>query len=133
MPTRPMSISQIPSMRLNELEDSISYAINPVTTVLTCHFLFELRQADRTGMTPSSPSAMSSLDFNVATDSQRSRGTLPAFFASMGSQISTGLHFEDPAGGDEDAATGTADEQGSASGEESGEERNAGRSGSGGA
>ena len=91
-------------------------------------------------MAPSSPSALSSLDFNVATDSQHSRGTLPAFFASMGSQISTGLHFEEPAGGDGDAAKGTADERVSASGEEPGAlykrdeyERNAGRSGMGGA
>ena len=91
-------------------------------------------------MAPSSSSALSSLDFNVATDSQRSRGTLPVFFASMGSQISTGLHLEDPAGRDEDAERGTAGERGSASGEEPGAlhqrdeyERNAGRSGMGGA
>lgn len=79
--------------------------------VLTCRFLFDLRKADRTATIPSSPSAVPSLIFNHLNSSQHSRGTLPAFIASMGLQIPAGAPFGvETTGRDEDAATGTAGE-----------------------
>lgn len=66
-------------------------ANNPVTAVLTCHFLFDLREANRSGAPPSSPSALPSL--HIAGGSQDgSHGALPAFIASMGSQLHTPGH-----------------------------------------
>ena len=76
-----------------------------MTTVLTCHFLFALRQAERT-TSPSSPSEIPSLNFASAASHSGtgSLETLPAFIASMGSEVNTGLHFVDSAGTDLDGA-----------------------------
>ena len=76
-----------------------------MTTILTCHFLIALRQAERT-TSPSSPSEIPSLNFAPAVSrSEMSRPeTLPAFIASMGSEVNTGLHFVDSAGTDLDGA-----------------------------
>lgn len=65
--------------------------------VLTCHFLFALRQADRTATTPSSLSEIPSLNFASAAScfGPSSHGSLPAFIASIGSEVNTGLHFVD--------------------------------------
>ena len=76
-----------------------------MTTILTCHFLFALRQAERT-TAPSSPSEVPSLNFASAASRSglSSHETLPAFIASMGSEVNTGLHFVDSAGTDLDGA-----------------------------
>ncbi|KAI1794950.1 hypothetical protein LXA43DRAFT_95257 [Ganoderma leucocontextum] len=78
-----------------------TYAIfptSPVTAVLTCHFLLDLHQANRTGTTPSSPSA----SLNFAAGRRGSHSALPAFIVSMGSQVRTGLNFVHSMGTDED-------------------------------
>lgn len=64
-----------------------------MTAVLIAHFLLDLRRSDRTANVPSSPSAIPSL--NIAGDVQEDHGALPAFIASMGSQIDTGLGLVD--------------------------------------
>ncbi|KAM5533405.1 hypothetical protein V8D89_012955 [Ganoderma adspersum] len=67
---------------------------NPVTAVLTCHFLFDLREAHRSAAPPSSPSAVPSLYLAEGSPEEGSPGALPAFIASMGSQLhSPGLHL----------------------------------------
>ncbi|KAM5536091.1 hypothetical protein V8D89_010190 [Ganoderma adspersum] len=73
--------------------------IAPLTAVLTCRFLLDLRQADRTPTTASSPSAVPSLNF--AAGFEGSGGTLPAFIASMGSVVYTGLRLVDSRAEDE--------------------------------
>ncbi|KAI1786714.1 hypothetical protein LXA43DRAFT_756012 [Ganoderma leucocontextum] len=76
-------------------------ANNPVTAVLTCHFLFDLRQANRSAAPPSSPSELPSLNFPAG--SQGGPQVLPPFIASMGSQLHTpGVRFVDAIVGDED-------------------------------
>ncbi|PIL32845.1 hypothetical protein GSI_04962 [Ganoderma sinense ZZ0214-1] len=77
-----------------------TYASPPLTAILICRFLFDLRQADRTTAAASSPSGMQSLnldlDFNVSVHSQGHRSsTLPAFVASMGEPVYTGIRFVD--------------------------------------
>ncbi|PIL23493.1 hypothetical protein GSI_14804 [Ganoderma sinense ZZ0214-1] len=62
-------------------------ANNPVTAVLTCHFLFDLREAHRSAASPSSPSALPSLNFPGDSSEAGGHGALPAFIASMGSQL----------------------------------------------
>ncbi|PIL29910.1 hypothetical protein GSI_07820 [Ganoderma sinense ZZ0214-1] len=89
---------------------TLSYAgaiTSSLNSVLTCRFLLDLRQADRRATAPTSPSAASSLDFNVvvAGSSQTvSRRSLPAFVASMGSEVPTGLDFVDVIARDPDEA-----------------------------
>ena len=93
-----------------------------MTAVLTCHFLFDLREADRSTAPPSSPSALPSL--HIAGDSpEGSRGALPPFIASMGSQVhAPGLRFlgsDSTAMAEDDTrGEGVADEQGAAWGED---------------
>ncbi|PIL23423.1 hypothetical protein GSI_14734 [Ganoderma sinense ZZ0214-1] len=109
----PMS-EKIPSAVVSS---NLAADIGPqLTFVLTCRFLFALRRADHTATTTTS-SGVSSLDFNVATDSHRSRSALPAFIASMGSQLSTpGLHFGDGRDEEEDAAADITDQRRGSSG-----------------
>ena len=65
-----------------------------VTAVLTCHFIFDLREAHRSAAPPSSPSAIPSLYFAGGSPEDGSHGALPAFIASMGSQLqSPGLRL----------------------------------------
>ncbi|KAI1794385.1 hypothetical protein LXA43DRAFT_996881 [Ganoderma leucocontextum] len=75
--------------------------VNPfLSIVLTCRFLLDLRQADRTANPPSSLMAVPSLNFEFVENGQNdSRRSLPAFIASMGSEVHTGLHFVDSIGG----------------------------------
>lgn len=70
-----------------------------MTAVMTCDFLLDLHQASRILTTTSAPSAVSSLNF--ATGRQGSRSALPAFIASIGSQVHTGFNFVDSPGADE--------------------------------
>ena len=67
-----------------------------LSIVLTCRFLLDLRRADRTANAPTSLGEVSSLNFdNVDGAHDSSRGSLPAFVASMGSEVRTGLDFVD--------------------------------------
>ncbi|KAM5543404.1 hypothetical protein V8D89_002655 [Ganoderma adspersum] len=69
---------------------------SPLSIVLTCRFLLDLRQADRTANAPPSLGAVPSLNFDVVDGGQTaSRRSLPAFVASMGSEVHTGLDFVD--------------------------------------
>ncbi|PIL23404.1 hypothetical protein GSI_14715 [Ganoderma sinense ZZ0214-1] len=71
---------------------------NFLSVVLTCRFLLDLRKADRTANAPTSLGAVASLNFDAmgAGGSQTvSRRSLPAFVASMGSEVQTGLDFVD--------------------------------------
>lgn len=81
-----------------------------IESILICHFLLDLHKADRTGTTISSP-AVSSLNFARGSESLDGRiGTLPAFIASMGSEISSGLHFVGPKVGKAEDAVHTDEE-----------------------
>ncbi|PIL23300.1 hypothetical protein GSI_14610 [Ganoderma sinense ZZ0214-1] len=97
-----MILSRIQDQSGPSLENVASIMINPMTAVLIAHFLFDLRRSDRTANVPSSPSAIPSL--NIAGDIQEDHGTLPAFIASMGSRLDTGLHFVDVLDAEEDMA-----------------------------
>lgn len=74
-----------------------------MTAVLISHFLFNLRQSDRTAVVPSSPSAVPSLNI-VEIVEEDPAGTLPAFIASMGSRVDIGLPFVDQMDTDGDMA-----------------------------
>nr|VWO95332.1 BZIP domain-containing protein [Ganoderma boninense] len=73
------------------LENVASIMTNPMTAVLISHFLLDLRRSDRTANIASSPSAVPSL--NIAGDIAEDHGALPAFIASMGSLVDTGLQL----------------------------------------
>nr|VWP00855.1 N/A [Ganoderma boninense] len=78
-----------------------------LTSALTCRFLLDLHQADRTTRAPSSLSAMPSLDFGAVSELEANnpdRETLPAFIASMGEPVYMGSHFADFAGEEDDVA-----------------------------
>ncbi|KAM5545109.1 hypothetical protein V8D89_001220 [Ganoderma adspersum] len=97
-------LSQAPSVLA--LGNFATYASPPLTAILICRFLFDLRQADRTTAAALSPSAIQSLnlnlDLNASVRSQaHGTATLPAFVASMGEPVYTGIRFVDEIGGGE--------------------------------